>query len=78
LKSTKFNFRADGFYLEPGWATNEKFNVKSLENFEVQSARKALKEYLDYVQKHRRCNKFNKWPQINKSQHSWCWAVRYG
>jgi hypothetical protein len=36
-----------------------------------------LKEHLDCVRKHRRCNKFKKWPQRNKSQHSWCWVVGY-
>jgi hypothetical protein len=25
--------------------------------------------------KHKGCNKFKKWPQRNKSQHSWCWAI---
>jgi hypothetical protein len=62
LKWTKFKFRAHGFYSEPRWATNEKFRVKIPENFEVQSARRALKEYLEYVWKHERCNKFKKWP----------------
>jgi hypothetical protein len=48
------------------------------EIFELQSARRVLKEYLDCVRKHRRCNKFKKWPQRKKSQHSWCWVVRSG
>jgi hypothetical protein len=55
-KWTKFKFRAHGFYMEPGWATNEEFRVKIPENFDVQSARRALREHLDCVRKHRRCN----------------------
>jgi hypothetical protein len=75
LKWKKIKFRAHGFYPELGWATNEKFKVKSPENFDVQSARRALKKHLDCVHKHERCNKFKKWPQRKKSQHSWCWAI---
>jgi hypothetical protein len=48
-KWTKFKFRAHGSYPEPGGATNEKFRVGSPENFDVQSARRALKEHLDFV-----------------------------
>jgi hypothetical protein len=57
---------------------NEKFNEESTKNFEVQSARRELKEHLDCARKHRRCKKFKKWPQRNKLQHSWCWVVRFG
>jgi hypothetical protein len=46
VKMEKFKFRAHGFYTEPGWATNEEFRVKIPENFDVQSAKRALREHL--------------------------------
>jgi hypothetical protein len=48
-KWKKFKFKAHGSYLEPGGATNEKFGVGSPENFYVHSARRALKEHLEFV-----------------------------
>jgi hypothetical protein len=49
-------YHSHGFNTEPGWAVNEEFRVKSPENFDVQSARRASREHLDCVQKHRRYN----------------------
>jgi hypothetical protein len=49
-------FRAHCFYPEPGWATNEKFKVEIPDNFDVQSAIMTLREHLDCVRNHRRCN----------------------
>jgi len=52
----KFKFKADGFYMEPGWATNEESEVKILKNFDIQSVIRAFREHLDYVRNHKRCN----------------------
>jgi hypothetical protein len=65
------------WFLPRTWMGHEReIWQESPENFEVQSAKRALKEYLDCVRKHRRCNKFNTWSQRNKSQHLWCWVLR--
>jgi hypothetical protein len=44
-------------YMEPGWAMNEEFKVKSPDNFDVKSAKRVLREQLDSVQKNRRYNR---------------------
>jgi hypothetical protein len=45
----KIQVQSYGSYLEPGGARNEKFGVGIPENFDVQSARRALKENLEFV-----------------------------
>jgi hypothetical protein len=46
----KIQVQSHGSYPKPGGTRYEKFEVGILEKFEVQSARRELKEHLDFVQ----------------------------
>jgi hypothetical protein len=48
--------RAHGFNTKPGWATNVEFEVKIPQGFDVQSAKRALRELLGGIGKIRRYN----------------------
>jgi hypothetical protein len=60
----QFGIRADGFHIEPRWATNVEFGVKILQGIDVQSAIRVLREHLGCVHKLMRYNNL-----INLNKH---------